>query len=82
MNGCMNVEESSRVVILCTIPNICLEHEEVQSRFSVLHPRFELGTTRGRFRRDTAYGLARYCCFITSATTFRLSVTHIASVDW
>ena len=30
------------------------DHEEVQSRLSVLQPRFELGTTRGRFRRDTA----------------------------
>ena len=27
------------------------------------------------------YSLAWYCIFITSAT-FRLSVTHIASVDW
>jgi hypothetical protein len=24
-NGCMNVEENSCVVILCTIPDICLE---------------------------------------------------------
>ena len=86
MNGCMNVEESSRVVILCIIPDICLERlRETTRKFSQDCRCFSRDSNwappEDVSEEIPLYSLAWYCSFITSAT-FRLSVTHIASVDW